>query len=106
MEERKLEEMYEMVKSNHSMLKSMRRTAFVGGIVKFVFYIVILFVLPYYTWLYIQPYLENVLEQYQQVQGATTGAQVQIGDLQKQIESFGGMDAFKKMLESIGVGGQ
>lgn len=106
MEERKLEEMYEMVKANHSMLKGIRRSAFVGGIIKFVFYIVILVVLPYFTWLYIQPYLENVMGQYQQAQGGAATAQGQIGDLQKQIESFGGIDAFKKMLESIGIGGQ
>ncbi|MEK7530442.1 MAG: hypothetical protein AAB573_01105 [Patescibacteria group bacterium] len=99
MDEKKLEEMYEMTKSNNSMLKSMRRTAFVGGIIKFVFYIVILIVLPYYTWLYLQPYLDTVMQQYQQMQGTSDA-------FKAQIEAFGGNSIFEQFKSLIGTSTQ
>ena len=101
MDEKRLEEMYKATMENNSMLKSMRRSAFVGGIFKAIWWVFIIIVLPYLTWLYIQPYLDGVLNQYQQVQG--TGAQfsAQAADLQKQL---GGFDIQKLFSQFVGGG--
>ncbi|MES2134979.1 MAG: hypothetical protein V4449_01915 [Patescibacteria group bacterium] len=68
MDEQKLSEMYDLTKENNKMLKAMRRDAFVGGIVKFIFWIIVFVVIPYLTWLYVQPYLQGFLDTYQKVQ--------------------------------------
>lgn len=92
MDEKKLEEMYHATMENNRMLKSMRRSAFVGGIVKAIWWVAILIVLPYLAWIYIQPYLENVLNQYQQIQTKTGAVTTQATDLQKQLNSLQGFD--------------
>jgi len=69
MEEEKLNEMFEMVRQNNSMLRTMRRSALIGGILKFIFWVVILVVIPYYVWQYFQPYLKQIQSTYQTVQG-------------------------------------
>jgi len=72
MDEQKFTEMYELTKENNKMLKSIRRDAFVGGILKAIMWVVFLVVIPYLTWLYIEPYVEGVLETYRNVQDTTT----------------------------------
>jgi capsule polysaccharide export protein KpsE/RkpR len=106
MDEKKLEEMYRATMENNSMLRSMRRQAFVGGIFKFVWWIVILVVLPYLTWLYLEPYLSTILAQYQALQEQSGMVSTQAADLQKQIESLGGGIDFQKLLEQFTGGGQ
>lgn len=105
MDEKKLEEMYQMVRENNGMLKSARRSAFVGSIVKTVWWVVILLVLPYLTWLYLEPYFNNVLAQYQAVQQQSGNLQNQAAELQKQLSDLqtqtGG---FTDLLKRFGVG--
>ena len=91
MDEKKLEEMYELVRENNGMLKSARRSAFVGGIVKAVWWVVILIVLPYFTWLYIQPYLETITGQYQTIENQSSDFSAQ-------------MSGFKDLLAEFGIG--
>jgi len=105
MDDKKLEEMYQMVKENNSMLRSARRSAFIGGIFKIIWWALILVILPYLTWLYIQPYLENVMSQYQNIQGQGAALQNQAGDLQKQIDSLGGVGGLQDLLKKFGIGG-
>ena len=71
MDDKKLEEMYQTTMENNKMLKSMRRSAFIGGIMKAIWWVVILIVLPYLSWIYLQPYLDNIMQQYQNIQGTT-----------------------------------
>ncbi len=67
MDEQKMNELYELAKENNHMLKAMRRSAFIGGIFKFILWILMLVVVPYITWLFIQPYVEGVMHTYQSV---------------------------------------
>lgn len=99
MDEKKMDELYDLVKENNHMLKSARRSAFVGGIVKAVWWIVILIVLPYLMWLYVEPYLNTAMSQYQAVQ-------LQGGDLQKQLTDLQGQTGgFMDLLKRFGIGG-
>ncbi len=92
MDEKKIEAMYEAVMENNRMLKSARRTAMVGGIIKFIFWIFLLLILPYLTWLYLQPYLDTIMGQYQTLQNQSGVVSTQAADLQEQLNSFGSFD--------------
>ncbi len=98
MDEKKLEEMYQMVRENNGMLKSARRSAFVGGIVKAAWWIAVLVVIPYFTWLYLQPYLDTIMGQYEAIQNQSGMISTQAQDLQNQ---FGG---FSDLLKQFGIG--
>ncbi len=87
------DEIYKLVKDNNRMLKAMRRDAFVGGIFKFIWWGLILVVLPYFTWLYIQPYLQGALNTYQGVQ-------------QKADSVNASVSGFQDLLKKFGIGGQ
>ena len=94
LEDDKAKELFDMVKENNHMLKDMRRSAFIGGILQFVWWVIILVVLPYISWLFIQPYLESVMGTYNQVQGQadsmkTAAAQLDMTQIQKLLEQFG-----------------
>jgi sensor histidine kinase YesM len=107
MDDKKLEEMYDMVRENNSMLKSARRSAFVGGIVKFIFWVVVLVVLPYVTWLYVEPYLNTVMAQYQAVSTQSGNLQNQAAELQKQLTDLQGQTGgFMDLLKRFGIGGE
>ena len=84
------------------MLRAMRRDAFVGGILKIVWWILILIVIPYlvYVW-YLEPYLDQVLAVYQQA-GAQAG---QVNDAVNQLkEASGGLSWLKNLLSKFGGG--
>lgn len=98
MDEKKMDELYEMVRENNHMLKSARRSAFVGNIVKVIWWALILVILPYFTWLYLQPYLNTVLGQYQTVQQKGTAIQDQAQGLQTQISGL------TELLKEFGIG--
>jgi hypothetical protein len=93
MEEEKLNEMFEMVRENNSMLRTMRRNAMVGSVLKFAFWVIILVVVPYYIWQYFQPYLEEIQHTYQSVQ--TTSDNVSNSDIAKFFEQFAGNSSGK-----------
>lgn len=97
LEEDKAKDLYEMVKENNKMLKAMRRDAFIGGIIQFVWWIIILVVLPYISWLFIQPYLEGIMGAYQSAQGQSS----QVGNALKQLQNAGGGIDFQKLLEQF-----
>ena len=93
------DDMYRLVKENNHMLRTMRREAFVGGIIKFVWWILILIVIPYfvYVW-YLQPYLEQALSIYQQAQGQAG----QVNDAVNQLkESASGLSGIQKFIEQF-----
>jgi len=93
-----MEEMYTATIENNKMLKSMRRSAFIGGIVKAVWWILIIIILPYLTWLYIQPYLNNIMDQYQTVQEQGGAISAQASGLQEQLSGF------QDLLKQFGIG--
>ncbi len=70
-----LDEIYKLTKENNKMLKAMRRDAFVGGVVKFIGWVLVFVVIPYILWLYIQPYLNDALHTYNNVKATTNSVQ-------------------------------
>jgi hypothetical protein len=68
MDEPSLDEVYRLVKENNQMLKAMRRDAFVKGILGAVWWFFILIVLPYLSWILIQPYIKSITDAAQGVQ--------------------------------------
>lgn len=77
-----------MTKENNHMLRAMRRSAMIGGILKFVFWIFIFFVIPYFLWQYLQPYLEEVSKMYQQIHGSAASAQASSDSLFAEAQKF------------------
>jgi len=71
------------------MLHKMRRDAILGGLLKFVFYVLVLVVAP--LWLYttyLAPIMGEMLDTYQEIQGTGAKAQAQFGDLQNFLNQF------------------
>lgn len=82
------DEIYKLVKDNNRMLKAMRRDAFIGGLLKLLFWVVVLIIIPYLSWLFIQPYLEAATGAYQQVQGSVDTINSAAKDIEEVKNSF------------------
>ena len=76
------DEIYRLVKENNKMLKAMRRDAFVKSVFSFIWWILIFIVVPYLTWLWLQPYLEKITAAYGQVQAQSNSLNTALHDLQ------------------------
>lgn len=87
-EKQELDEIRRVTLENNRILHAMRRNAFWGGLIKFLFYIFVLVVAP--LWIY-TTYLQPLVQNMQQTLGWEGGsAQVQFGNLQemwKQVET-------------------
>ena len=87
-----LEDIYKLAKDNNRMLRAIRRDAFVGGILKFVFWIAIFFILPYILYVvYLQPYLETIQSTYEnlnQSAGTLSSAAKDVEELKNQFPNF------------------
>lgn len=90
------DEIYKLVKENNRMLKDMRRDAFVKGILGFIWWIFILVVLPYLTYLYLKPYLDQAVAAYNEAQGTANSIST----------SLSGFPDFAKLLERFLGGGK
>ncbi len=101
LEDEKAKELFDMVKENNRMLKDMRRDAFIGGILHVVWWVILVVVLPYLTWIFIQPYLEGALGAYQAAQGQSAEVTAAIDKL----KGMGGGIDIQKLLEQFGVSG-
>ena len=80
-DEHQLKEVLELTRENNRMLHAMRRNAFLSGLVRFVFWALIL---GSSTWFYIQylnPMLTQALNALQKVQGTSAQVQGQINSL-------------------------
>lgn len=88
-----LEEVYKLAKENNNMLHAMRRDAFVGGILKFIFWILLFVVLPYIAYVtYLAPYIKSIESAYQNLNeqaNTLSGAAQDLEDLKKQIPNVG-----------------
>lgn len=68
-EKQQLEETHQLAKENNDMLHAMRREALIGRVVK-VFMVLAAIGIPLYLYFsYVQPYLEEARETFQDVQG-------------------------------------
>ncbi len=70
------------------MLHAMRRSQFFGSVAKTLWYIIVVIVLPYVAWLYLQPYLDAIMGQYQEVQGKATTIQETITKYQNLLQGL------------------
>jgi hypothetical protein len=87
--EQKLEEVYRLTKENNRMLHSMRRSAFIGGVIKILLYVAFLVVIPYWLYnTYLAPIVESTMEAANQIQGTGAQVQTQFGDLQEALDKF------------------
>lgn len=88
-----LEEVYKLARENNKMLHAMRRDAFVGGVVKFVWWIALFIVIPYILYvLYLQPYLETIQAAYQNISDSAStlsGAAKDVEELKSKFPDFG-----------------
>jgi uncharacterized membrane protein len=88
------DEIYRLVQENNRMLKAMRRGAFVGALFKFVWWILILIIIPYVIYvLCLQPYVESLMNAYQNVEATTQSVNERldsIPDVTRFFEQFGG----------------
>lgn len=83
----KLEEVLKLSKENNRMLQKMRRNAAIGGIIKIVFY-AILIGLPVALYYYILgPYIDQLQEVYTGIQGEIEG----VRQLRDSLPDFGGL---------------
>lgn len=76
-----LEQVLRLAKDNNRMLHAMRRSAWLGGILKLVLWAAFIIV-PF--WLYMQylaPVMTSAMQTMQQIQGTGAKAQAQFGDL-------------------------
>ena len=92
MDEQRLEEIYRLVRENNKMLHAQRRGAFIGGLLKVLFYIAIAGVSFWSYTHYLAPVLQSALKTAEQMQNA--GGQVQA--------QFGGAgDSLKPLIEQL-----
>ncbi len=89
MDEQLLKEVHRLTLENNKMLRSMRRRAFWGGIIKFIIYVALFIALPLWLYVtYLAPILEQMLSTYEQIQGTRAAAEAQFGDLQSMLSQF------------------
>lgn len=78
----------ELAKDNNRMLHGMRRRAFWGGLLRLVFWFLVLFGFPLFAYyFYLQPYLMGLQEAY----GSAKDGLVQFGSFSEQFKEFFGM---------------
>ena len=88
----KLEDILRLTQENNRMLRSMRRSAFLGGIVKFITWAALI-IIP--LWLYLQyvaPVMQSMMQTMEQIEGTRAGAQAQMS---------GFNDAMQKLREQF-----
>lgn len=84
-----IEETSRLVKENNRMLRSMRRNAFLFGIIKFIFYILILVVAPLWIYsTYLAPLVQSAQQTLNQVQGTGAKAQIQLNSFEDTLKQF------------------
>ena len=95
MDEQREQEMYRLTQENNRMLRSMRRNAFWGGIIKFVLYALLLLAPVWFYMTYLNNTVQNLLQTMNRIQG--TGQQAQ--------QQFNGIEASWKQFEArFGIG--
>ena|ERR1700690_2277394 len=90
MDEQSLQEMYRLTKENNRMLHAMRRSAFWGGLLKFILYAVLLVAPIWFYLTYINGTVQNLVQAIDKIEGTGQAAQTQ----------FTGLEASWKQLEA------
>ena len=83
------QEIYRLVKENNRLLHKMRRSAVIGGIIKFLLYTGLFIVLPFWLYMtYFAPIVESMVNAVEQVQGTGAKTQSQLENLQNVLSQF------------------
>ncbi len=94
--EEMLKETYRLTQDNNRMLRSMRRHAFWGGIVRMVIYAALLLIPVWFYFTYMAPIVEQMMATVQQIQGTGAQAQAQFSSFQELLNKaqsmFGGAE--------------
>ena len=83
-----LKETYRLAKENNKMLHAMRRSAFLHGLIKLIFYAAIAGGSIWFYLHFVAPILLQTLETLNKIQGAGTQAQGQFADWTSQLEKL------------------
>jgi hypothetical protein len=87
MDEQSMQELLQLTRENHKMLHAMRRNAWLTGIVKFIFYILILVVAPLWVYTtYLAPLVAEMQKTISQVQGTNAKAQAQLSGIENMFQ--------------------
>mgnify|MGYP001570194382 CR=1 FL=1 len=90
-----LEEVYKLAKENNKILHAMRRDAFVGGVLKFVFWIVLFVLLPYIAYVvYLQTYITTLQGAYDNLNekaDTLSGAAKDLEEIKSKIPDVGSL---------------
>lgn len=81
-------EIYRLVRENNHMLHAMRRHAFWGGILKFIFWTAILLAPIWFYMTYLNATVEKMLHTIDQLQGTSAKAQAQMGGFEAMWKEF------------------
>jgi hypothetical protein len=75
-----LDRTYRLAKENNQMLRSMRRSAFIGGLIKILIYAAVIGIPIWFYFAYIHETLNSALRAIEQVQGSmdSAGAQLRV----------------------------
>lgn len=88
-QDRLLRQTYEMALENNRMLHATRRNAFLGSIIKGVFYLLIVVIIPLWAYqTYLAPILQSAQQTLGEVQSANEKAQAGIGGAQNALEGI------------------
>lgn len=83
-----LRETYRLAQDNNRMLRSMRRNAFWGGLLRLVIYAALLLVPMWFYFTYMAPIVEQMMQTVQQIQGTGAKAEAQFTGFQEAWREF------------------
>ena len=87
-DQEKLDEIYKLTRDNNKMLHSMRRNAFLGGILKLLIYAAFIVIPLWFYYTYLGPQVQKILAAADAVQGTGAQAQVQLSQFQDMIKGI------------------
>jgi len=88
MDEQKEQEMYRLTQENNRMLRAMRRSAFWGGIVKFILYALLLLAPIWFYMTYLNGAVQNLIQTMNRIEGTGEQAQSQFNGIEASWQQF------------------
>ena len=83
-----LNAIYKMTKENNEVLHSMRRSAFIGGILRFIIYGALIIAPIWFYMAYLNEGVQKMLSAFNQMQTTGAGAQVQFNAFQQTLKDL------------------
>lgn len=88
MDDQTLQEIHRLALENNRMLHSMRRNAFLSGLVRLIVYAVLVIVPLWFYYVYMAPVVNSMLQTMQQIQGTGAQAQANFSSLEQAWKEF------------------